>query len=59
VRIYAFLTRWVDPLVRLLPDLSWRDRALLAEVASRYAASNGRLQSFCEHSLAELGYVVE
>jgi hypothetical protein len=58
-RIYALVTRWVDPLARWLPDPNRRARALLAEVVARYPASNTRLQSFCEHSLAELGYVTE
>lgn len=56
-RVLALLTRWVDPWARVLPDLSRRDRKRLAEVSSRYAESNVRLQHFCEHSLAELGYV--
>jgi hypothetical protein len=59
IRIHSFLTRWVDPVARFLPDPNTRDRARVTEIASRYAASNTRLQGFCEHSLAELGYVTE
>jgi hypothetical protein len=58
-RAFRLLTTWVDPWARLLPDLNWRDRRRLAEVSSRYAESNVRLQLFCEHSLAQLGYVTE
>jgi hypothetical protein len=56
-RAFAMLTRWVDPWARSLPDLRWRDRRRLAEVSSQYAESNARLQGFCDHPLAQLGYV--
>jgi hypothetical protein len=57
-RAFAMLTRFVDPWARRLPELNRADRTRLAEVVTHYAQSNARLQLFCEHSLAELGYVM-
>jgi len=57
-RVRALLQNRVDPVVR---HAAWdpsrkRDAVALAELAAGFAESNQRLQRFCSHSLAALGY---